>query len=1076
MNNKEDKTKTEIKSAVAAIAGGDFLETSKNLLAVLGYHSQRTVTLPRAVEDFIQRFPAENRNTKTEQEFRDNAESVALVFQVTSDEIDTSDQPTRSEAPAFDKGYVKSFVFFTVELKGKDYPRGKYAQFTREINKRFMMPIVVFFRVEDRLTIGFVGRRPHQLNPEADVLEQVTLIKDIRLDKPHRAHTDILSELSLAECAKWMAANNQPKNFDGLLAAWLARLDTEVLNQKFYRELFNWFEWAVAEGQFPTNEKHTLTPEEHVIRLITRLLFVWFIKEKGLIADELFNETQIRSLLTVYDRDTGDSYYRAVLQNLFFATLNTEIQQRGFSPQTNAKHRDFSLYRYKGQISDPDKLLRLFAQTPFINGGLFDCLDSEEATRDGGYRIDCFSDKHYKKLSIPNRIFFDDSNGLIPLLNHYKFTVEENTPIEQEVALDPELLGKVFENLLAAYNPETGSTVRKQTGSYYTPRPIVDYMVEEALVATLTAQVFPTDRDAEFWEERLRYLFDYAKAFDDASEWFDSRESEAVVRVISELKILDPAVGSGAFPMGVLHKLTLALRRLDPDNSLWEQLQKERAAQRAAAAFDTEDDQTRREELLEINETFKRYRDSDFGRKLYLIQNSIFGVDIQSVACQIAKLRFFISLAIEQEPDRNAENFGIKPLPNLETRFIAANTLIGLKGERALTSPHAKALENKLGGNRERHFHATTRSQKLACKRADKRLREALATELKDIGMPADDADKVAAWDPYDQNASADFFDPEWMFGITDGFGVVIGNPPYIQLQKDGGRLGRLYAPCNFESFIKTGDIYCLFYEKANQLLSKGGHVCFITSNKWMRAAYGKKLRNYFIGYTRPVQLLEMGPDVFDATVDTNILMVRKAVSDAHTIFKATTIGSDFDIHTGDIARYLSDKGMAMELPTKGEPWAILSPAELALKRKIENVSKTLKDWTIDIYYGIKTGCNEAFVIDEAKREELISQDPRSVEIIKPFLRGRDIKRYQLQWMGLYLISTFPVLNLNIGDYPAVKNYLLEFGKDRLAQTGEILADGTKSRKKTGNQWFELQDQIAYYPEFAREKVIWVLC
>ena len=374
-----------------------------------------------------------------------------------------------------------------------------------------------------------------------------------------------------------------------------------------------------------------------------------------MVAEELFEETGVRDLLKDYDRKDGDSYYRAVLQNLFFATLNTEIEKREFSTEKNATHRDFSRYRFKKQINDPAKLLELFAQTPFINGGLFDCLDSEEATDDGGFRIDCFSDKHYKKLSLPNRLFFDKDDGLFPLLKHYKFTVEENTPIEQEVALDPELLGKVFENLLAAYNPETGESARKQTGSYYTPRPIVDYMVEEALVATLAGQVCPADDDAEFWEERLHYLLDYAKVSDDADQWFDSGEADRIVRAISELKILDPAVGSGAFPMGVLHKLTLALRRLDPDNSRWERLQKERAAKRAEVAFDTKDDRTRREELVEIDETFKRYRDSDFGRKLYLIQNSIFGVDIQSIACQIAKLRFFISLAIEQLPDKDAE-------------------------------------------------------------------------------------------------------------------------------------------------------------------------------------------------------------------------------------------------------------------------------------------------------------------------------------------------------------------------------------------------------------------------------------
>ena len=1064
--------KRDIASALAAIPAGDFLETAKGLLAVLGYRSARTVKLSGNTDDFIQAFPAENRNTKTEQEFRNHAASVNLLFQVTSGEIADS-HPDLFVSQPFDEGLIKSFVFFTVELKDKDYPRSKYAQFTREINKRLLLASVVLFRVKNRLTIAFVDRRLSQRAASKDVLQKVTLIKDIRLDNPHRAHLDILSELSLAACARWMAANNQPKNFDGLLAAWLARLDTEELNKRFYRQLFDWFEWAVAEGKFPTNENRTLKPEEHVIRLITRLLFVWFIKEKELVADALFNKTEIQALLKADDFEDGDSYYRAVLQNLFFATLNTEIEKRGFSKKTNADHRNFSRYRYRDQIHAPDKLLKLFEQTPFINGGLFDCLDSERATGTGGYRIDCFSDEGYKKLSLPNRLFFDEARGLFPLFVHYKFTVEENTPIEQEVALDPELLGKVFENLLAAYNPETGATARKQTGSYYTPRPIVDYMVEEALVTTLAGQVSPTDGDVEFWEERLRYLLDYAQAFDDASEWFDSREADQVVRAISELKILDPAVGSGAFPMGVLHKLTLALRRLDPDNKRWEALQKERAAQRAADAFDTEDDRARREELLEINETFKRYRDSDFGRKLYLIQNSIFGVDIQSVACQIAKLRFFISLAIEQEPDATQENLGIKPLPNLETRFIAANTLIGLEGERTLTSSKARNLERELSDNRERYFHATTRRQKLACKRKDQALRGKLAAELKHIGMPADDAEKIAHWDLYDQNASADFFDPEWMFGLTDGFDVVIGNPPYVQLQKDGGRLGRLYASCNFDSFIRTGDIYCLFYEKANQLLKTGGHVCFITSNKWMRAGYGKKLRDYFIECTQPVQLLDMGSGVFDAAVETNILMLKNIVPDTHTVFKATTIGSDFDTHIGDIARYFSDNGVAMGLPPKGEPWAIRSPAELALKRKIEHIGTPLKEWDINIYRGIVTGHNEAFVIDEAKREELVAEDPKSAEIIKPLLRGRDIKRYHVQWAGLYVISTFPALNLNIDDYPAVKNYLLKFGKERLEQTGKTLADGTKSRKKTGNKWFELQDQIAYYPEFAKEKVIY---
>ena len=1063
--------KETIKTALAAMSTGDFLEKSKALLATIGYQSERTLELSGTVHDFFQEFPSLNPNTKTEQEFRNNAESVQLIFQFTSDEVADDIQQKLFEADAFNKANTDSFLFCAVELKDNIYSRTKYAEFTREINKRLLAPTVVLFRVANRLTIGFTNRRPHKTDEARDVLGQVTLIKDIRLDNPHRAHLDILSELSLTECAAWMDTNKKPKNFDGLLAAWLAKLDTEELNKQFYKKLFAWYEWAIEVATFPTDENRTLKPEEHVIRLITRLLFIWFIKEKGLVADALFHKTQIQDLLKEDDFDNGDSYYRAVLQNLFFATLNTEIDKRKFSTVGYTTNRDFSRYRYKDQMRDPDKLLELFGKTPFINGGLFDCLDSWEARGEESYRIDCFSDNQYHKLSIPNCLFFHEQQGLIPLLEHYKFTVEENTPIEQEVALDPELLGRVFENLLAAYNPETGATVRKQTGSYYTPRAIVDYMVEEALVATLSQKCDPTDGDAKLWDERLHYLLDYAQAFDDANEWFDDVETDAIVRAISELKILDPAVGSGAFPMGMLHKLTLALRRLDPDNNRWEKLQKERAGQRAEAAFGTQDDKARREELVEIDETFKRYRDSDFGRKLYLIQNSIFGVDIQPVACQIAKLRFFISLAIEQQPMQNADNFGVKPLPNLETRFIAANTLIGLKAQGTLTSNTAQHLERALRDNREQHFHATTRQRKRACKIKDEELRAELATELKHFGMSNADAERIARWDPYDQNATADWFDSEWMFGITEGFDVVIGNPPYIQLQKEGGRLGKLYQNVGFETFARTGDIYCLFYEKANQLSKDSGHVCFITSNKWMRAGYGKKLRDYFVTLTQPIQLLDMGPDVFDATVDTNILLFQKTVVDDSTDFRAVSIGTDFDRQTGNIARYLVDHGATMEMPTEGEPWAILSSTELNLKRKIENVGSPLKEWDINIYRGIVTGCNEAFIITEAKREELIKQEPKSSEIIKPLLRGRDIKRYHAQQSRFYILATDYDLDIP-RKYPAIYNHLEVIGKQIVSGEIRTRGRGLFDRDDQGENWWNLR-ACAYYSEFDEEKIVY---
>ena len=900
MTNRE-----AIESALAAMSTGDFLEKSKDLLSTLGYRSERTEEHIDSVDEhidsvdeFIEDFPAEHLNTKTEQEFRKNVESVQIVFQFTSDEIPKESELTLFEAASFDKGNIDSFLFCTVELKDNTYSRTKYATFTREINKRLVAPTVILFRANNHLTVAFADRRPAKTDDDRDVLGQVTLIKDIRLKNPHPAHLDILSKLSLTECIKWIGDNKKERNFDGLLAAWLAKLDTEELNKEFYRKLFAWFEWAVKESTFPTDENRVLKPEEHVIRLITRLLFIWFIKQQGLVAEELFNKTQIQDLLKEDNFDTGDSYYRAVLQNLFFATLNTEIDKRRFSKETYDTNRDFSCYRYKAQMRDPDKLLSLFAQTPFINGGLFDCLDTFKATGEKSYRIDCFSDNQYHKLSIPNRLFFDKNRGLLPLLEHYKFTVEENTPIEQEVALDPELLGKVFENLLAAYNPETGATARKQTGSYYTPRAIVDYMVETALVATLSQKCDPTDGDAELWKERLHYLLDYAQQFDDASEWFDDVETGAIVRAISELKVLDPAVGSGAFPMGMLHKLTLALRRLDPDNTRWEKLQKELATQRASEAFDTSDQQERDVELTEISATFERYRDSDFGRKLYLIQNSIFGVDIQPIACQIAKLRFFISLAIEQEPDRDAKNFGIKPLPNLETRFIAANTLIGLNP--TLTSEKAQRLERELLNNREQHFHATTRKRKRACKKKDKRLRTKLATELKYVGMPADDAEKIAKWDIYDQNDTADWFDSERMFGVADGFDVVIGNPPYAK----GEHLDVTMRKQLRESYGWAGDLYDYFIFAGFKLTAENRIFAYIANDSYVALPTKRRIRNLFLEH-RLLHLIKAPANTFEATIYTAIFILLKSeVEDQHSYMSGEMNFPDFQYHSNGAVEY----------------------------------------------------------------------------------------------------------------------------------------------------------------------------
>ena len=1061
--------KTEIETALAGFSEYRFEEAARLVLSVLGYRSERVPPEQSGeVEQFINTYPAKTRNTKSEQFFRENVKSVRILFQMTDSEIEAlTEQGSLFSGEGFDKGNVKSFMFATVQTGGGvAVSRGTYANIAREINKRFSMPTVVLFKTSSNLfSLAFVERRPHKRDPNRDVLGRVSLVREIDTREPHRAHLDILYDLSLDKRIQWINAKGKGQNFDGLLSAWLDALDTEELNQKFYRQLFTWFERAVEEAKFPTQENQNITSEEHIIRLITRLLFVWFIKEKGLVAPELFDEEQIKYHLKNYDRDYGDSYYRVVLQNLFFATLNTQIDKRVFSKEEQSTHRDFFRYRYKDEIADIDGLLVLFSKTPFINGGLFDCLDSFENYTAGGYRIDCFTDnindpskREYQMVSVPNRLFFDD-DGLITLFDRYKFTIEESTPVEQEVALDPELLGKVFENLLAAYNPETRETVRKSTGSYYTPTAVVNYMVDESLIESLAEKVTPFDGEVVFWRERLRYLFDYEDACNDAFTLFMQGEREELVQSIAEMKIIDPAVGSGAFPIAILHKMNLALRRLDPDNTIWERVQRKRALCKAEKAFATADYERRGDELAEINEIFEVYRYSDYGRKIYLIQNSIFGVDIQLIACQIAKLRFFISLAIEQNLDRSKKNFGIRPLPNLETHILAADTLIPLERpkQRELQSMEVLQLEHEIAENRERYYHANTRNQKWDIIIDFENLRLQFVDVLKESGFSADASEKIVSWSPYDQNSRADWFDPEYMFGIPEGFDIVIGNPPYIQLQKDGGKLGNRYKDIGYTTFIRSGDIYQLFYEKGCQLLKSGhGILSFITSNSWLRSEYGKLTRNYFVRLTTPLLLLEMGKDIFqNAIVDTNILILRND--------KSSDIGKAVDMDR------LSEKDIP-NIPPKAKwlhnfrpqldrPWSILSRQEKSIAEKMERYGDALSKQNLSINSGIKTGCNKVFIIDERTKNNLIQKDNNSADIIKPILRGRDIERYLSPEINRWLIDTHTTIEWE--KYQIIKDYLDQFYT--------VLSNRTDRTRTPYNL-----RSCSYYADFDQIKLIWM--
>ena len=258
MNN--GTLKERIRVALADVPNKKILSATRDLLDVLGYQSERTLELSGDPEKFIQQFPAPNENTSTEQTFRKHVQSIQIIFQMTNDEILSANQQTPGlESASRKEGRQKSFLFFSVELKDDNYPQGIYDEFTREIDKRIILPTVVFFRAGARLTVAVIGRRPHKRNDSYDVLDRVTsLSKNIPLENPRRTDIDILSQLSLPECTAWMNSNAKPHNCEGLLAAWLAKLDATERNQQFYRYMFAWFEQAVSEKKIPEGEENNL--------------------------------------------------------------------------------------------------------------------------------------------------------------------------------------------------------------------------------------------------------------------------------------------------------------------------------------------------------------------------------------------------------------------------------------------------------------------------------------------------------------------------------------------------------------------------------------------------------------------------------------------------------------------------------------------------------------------------------------------------------------------------------------------------------------------------------------------------
>jgi len=697
---------------------------------------------------------------------------------------------------------------------------------------------------------------------------------------------------------------------------------------------------------------------------------------------------------------------------------------------------------------------------PFLNGGLF------APHHDDFYEYDSATGTsvHLNTLKVPDPWFKD----FLVLLETYNFTVDENTAVDVDLAIDPEMLGRIFENLLAEINPETGETARHRTGSFYTPRSVVEYMVTESLVSFLLGKVWEGAgrKKADEARTQLESLFSWSE--DPPS--FPDAERLALIRALHDLRCLDPACGSGAFPMSVLQKALHALERLDPDGEDWIDLQVASipdAATRAAA----------RASLVG--------RGGSYARKLGLIQNCIYGVDIQPIAVEMARLRTFLALIVDEAVDDKKTNRGIEPLPNLEFKFVCADSLVRLPKEENKEPLFVDSLQiPKLEEIRAEYLRASgKKKEKLKQKFLDEQ--RVLTIAIYDFRQKRVDTKTAAlsTWDPFSDGQAA-WFDPFWMFGLRPDnggyFDLVIANPPYVQLQSIKETADRLEAE-KYASFTRMGDLYCLFYERGFELLKKSGRLCYISSNKWMRSGYGEALRNYFLHTTDTEILIDFGDaQLFEsATTYTNILLGKRRGKDepARTPRILRDLSRDARIDS-DFAGLVS-RSPAKEADFSARSFLLLSDAERSLKRKIEEVGTPLREWDISINYGIKTGCNEAFVVDRATHDRLIAEDPKSADMLKPMLRGRDIKRYKADFNDLWIITAgFGSYKHLKKDYPAIYKHLASFEEQLQARGQCRYSRSNKEEKKEfpgQHHWLELDNNPSadYFSLFENEKLIY---
>ena len=724
---------------------------------------------------------------------------------------------------------------------------------------------------------------------------------------------------------------------------------------------------------------------DFVKKLLGQIVFLYFLQKKGwfgVAQGAKWGEGSKQFLRELFERKHADykNFFNDILEPLFYNTLAVERKK--------------------------DWEDRFSCRIPFLNGGLFDPMNDYD-----------WVDAH---ILLDDALFSnnvrtaqgDRGTGVFDVFDRYNFTVNEDEPLEKEVAVDPEMLGKVFENLLPVKD-------KKSKGAYYTPREVVHYMCQESLINYLTTELGSKVDKADIetlirhgdavvehehhvtsmGKEAGRYRYKMPEQIRD--------NAKAIDKKLETIRVCDPAVGSGAFLVGMMN------------------------------------------EIIRARSVLSNYIKKKAGRALYdfkhdAIEKCLYGVDIDAGAVEIAKLRFWLSLVVDEQ-----ERGTINPLPNLDYKIVRGDVLLHIEYDVF----NAK-LFRQLESLKPLFFNETAAGKKQRYKKKIDELIGKLTEGHKKFDI------KV-------------YFSE--CFHGKEGFDLIIANPPYVQLQKNNSFLGRLYQGKGFSTFSRGGDIYQLFYEKGYRLLGDGSHLCYITSNKWMRAAYGKLTRAFFANTALHAVVDFGGLPVFEAGTNPAILLTKKAPPEKSHGFTAAVVRDASDIL--HVNQTVKQKGFEMAMSDLSvDGWTLESPSVLALMKKVSRVGTPLKEHVRGkVYRGFTTGYNEAFVVDNATKKSLIAADPKSADLIKPWLRGRDIKRWRATGAGLHFILIESSANRKwpwsgqkqtaaektfSSRYPAVHQHLSAY-KPRL-----------KKRLDQGEFWWELRS-CSYVGEFAKPKIIY---